>query len=113
MRRAHAHQVGITADPSGERAQQNIQRCPDPRERQSEPVRFDRVLDVHRGCAQVQFASADPCLRRKHANFCHEVVMDLALDLQRGLDVDTAGVSANVIEFFVADELSGGVLRFR
>jgi hypothetical protein len=60
----------------------------------------------------VQFASADRRLRREHANFCHEVVMDLALDLQRGLDVDAAGVRANVVELFVPDELSRGVLRF-
>ncbi len=70
-----------------ERAQQRVEILADIRERFAQPVRLDRVLDVHRRGAEMDLAAADLRLRSEDADLGHQIVADLALDLERSLDV--------------------------
>ena len=72
------------------------------RQRQAQAIGLDGILDVHRGRAEVELAAADRRLRGEDANLGHQIVVDLALDRQRRLDIDLAGVRAQVVELGLA-----------
>ena len=59
----------------------------------------------------MQLAAAATCLLREDANLGHQIVMDLALDLERRFDVDLAGVRAQIVDLGLLDQPLGG-LRF-
>lgn len=114
MRKGHANEVGTGANRLTEGGEQRIQVFADIREREAQPIRLDGVLDIHRGCAEVQLPAAARGLPGEHANLGHEVVMYRALDLERRVDVDIGGVRAQIVEFGLFDEtLSGLRLRER
>ena len=59
----------------------------------------------------MDLSAADRCLRCKDADLGHQIVTDLALDRERGVDVDVVGVRAQIVEFGLRDE-AGPLLRF-
>ncbi len=77
-----------------ERGQQTPEILANVRKREAQPIRLHRVLDVHRGRTEMQLSAAALCLLGEDANLGHQIVMNRALDLERGLDVDVGGMRA-------------------
>jgi hypothetical protein len=101
---AHAHEIGVLAYFFGERFEQHLKACAQPCEPQAQPIRVDRVFDVHRCGTEMDLAAADRRLRRKDANLGHEIVMDLAFHLERRVDVDATGVRTQIVQFRRSDQ---------
>ena len=97
----HTDEVRAAADLTGEGPEQFAEVRSDRRQGDPQAIGLNRVLDIHRGGPEVQLAPANLRLRGKDADFRHQVVVDLPFDLERGLDVDPAGVSAEIGDFFL------------
>ena len=89
-----------------------MQRGTDGRQPTAKAIGFHRILDVHRGRAQVQLSAPDWRLCGKDPNLGHQVVMDLAFDGQRRLDIDAVDVSLQIGQLLGRNEALGR-LRLR
>ncbi len=69
--------------------QDQIQRIP-------EAQRVGVVLDIHRGCAQVDDAAADGALLGVSPHLGHQVVVDLRLDFQRSREINVVLMGAQI-----------------
>ncbi len=76
----------------------------DQRQRDAQPVGLDGVFHVHRRGAEVQLAASVRRLTREDANLGHQIVVDLAFDRKRRVDVDLAGVRAQIGDLGLVDE---------
>ena len=104
MRERHADDVGVLANLQRETLQQRVERPADKRQRAAQAVGFDRIFDIHRGRAQVQLLAAQRRLRGVHPDLGHQVVMNLAFDGVRGLDVYLTGMGFEVADFLLGEQ---------
>ncbi len=108
----HADAIGVLARCGAANArEQRVEALADRGEPAAQAIRLDRILDIHRGRAEMQLAAAERRLRGEDADLGHQIVPDLALDRQRRFDIDVVDVRAQIVEFGLRDEAAAELRR--
>ena len=100
------HQGGICPflDQPAQSLQERCQGLQNQVEALAQPQSIRVILDVHRGCTQVDDPAANRALAGKDAHFSHQVMLDLSLDFEGAWQVDLSLVKAQIGSLFGRDK---------